>query len=259
MIVFISRILRDRMRSVLIWSAAVGLSGAFFMLVWPSVDGTIGEAIESYPESLKQAFGITSLTNVEEYLNAEMFSLILPLALGIFAAREIGNSVNGAQERGYLDVLLSHPISRRDVLAAALLAVAVELAVILGVGWALTLLGGWIAGADFSAGLIAAGYANVWPLAMLIAGIAVLVTGLAQRAGAVSGIAAGLLVAMYIMDLIGRLADSLEAIRRVSIFKYYGSAAIDGIDVLAFAGVTAAALLLGWFGSLLFQRRDISG
>src|SRR5690606_23034374 len=119
--------------------------------------------------------------------------------------------------------------------------------------------GGWVAGADFSAGLIAAGYANVWPLAMLIAGIAVLVTGLAQRAGAVSGIAAGLLVAMYIMDLIGRLADSLEAIRRVSVFKYYGSAAIDGIDVLAFAGVTAAALLLGWIGSLLFQRRDISG
>lgn len=259
MIPLIKRMLRDRSRSVAIWSLAIGIAGGFYMLVWPSVEGAIGEAIDAYPEGLKEAFGISSLSTVEEYLNAEMFSLILPIALGIFAAREIANSVNGAQERGFLDVLLAQPISRRDVLAAALATVAIELAVILTVGWLLTLLGGLIVGADFSVGMVGAGYANVWPLAMLTGGIGVLVTGVAQRAGAVSGIAVGLLVAMYIADLVGRLADSLDAIRWVSVFKYYGSAAIDGIDILAFVGVTAVALLLGWFGSLLFQRRDIAG
>ncbi len=253
------RTLRDRSRSVLIWSLAVGLSGAFFMLVWPSVDDSIGGALDAYPEGLKEAFGIVSLASVEEYLNAEMFSLILPLALGIFAAREIAGSVNGAQEHGHLDVLLAHPISRRDVLAAALLAVAIELATIVAAAWLLTVLGGWIAAADFSAAKVAAGYANVWPLALLTAGTAVLVTGFAQRAGEVSGIASGLLVAMYLVDLVGRLADSLDAIRYVSAFRYYGAASIDGIDPLAFAGLTAFSLLLGWLGSLLFQRRDIAG
>lgn len=252
----VRRGLLDRRRALLAWSVSIGLTGAFFMLVWPSVEDSVGRAVESYPDSLKEAFGISSLSNAEEYLNAELFSLILPFALGVFALRTVAAAIAGAQERGYLDVLLSAPLSRRRLVAATFAAVALELVVVLLAAWALTYLGALVAGADLSAGLSVAGYANVWPLAMFAAGVAMLVTGVSQHAGVVTGVASGTLIAMYVL---GRLADSVEPIRWLSVFRYYGSAAVDGIDPLEFAGVTVAALVLAAAGTLLFERRDLAG
>jgi beta-exotoxin I transport system permease protein len=259
MTALVRRGLLDRRRALLAWSLSVGVTGAFFMLVWPSVEDAIGKAVESYPEGLKQAFGVGSLSNAQEYLNAELFSLILPFAIGVFALRAVAATIDGAQESGYLDVLLSAPISRRGLAASTFVAVAVEVAAILAVAWALTCLGSAVAGAGLSAGLAAAGYANAWPLAMFAAGVAMLVTGISQHSGAVTGIASGTLVAMYVLDLLGKLTDSIEPLRWLSVFRYYGSAVVDGIDPLAFAGVTLAALALAVVGTLLFERRDLAG
>lgn len=250
--------LLDRRGALLVWAISVGLTGAFFMLVWPSIDDAIGQALDSYPDSVKQAFGITTLDSAEQYLSAELFSFILPFAMAIFALRAVAAAIDGAQERGHLDVLLSAPISRRQVVAATFCAIAVELAAILAAAWALTCLGSVVAGADLDVGLAAAGFANVWPLAIFSAGVAMLVTGISQHAGAVTGVASGVIVAMYVLDLLGRLSDSVEPFRWLSAFNYYGTAAVDGIDPPAFAGLTAAGLVLATVGTLLFDRRDLA-
>jgi ABC-2 type transport system permease protein len=67
----------------------------------------------------------------------------------------------------------------------------------------------------------------------------------------------GTLVGMYVIDLVGKLADEAEPLRYVSVFKYYGSAIQDGIDPLAFAGVTLAGLALAVAGAVLLRRRDV--
>jgi ABC-2 type transport system permease protein len=74
----------------------------------------------------------------------------------------------------------------------------------------------------------------------------------------VTGSVAGVLVAMYVVDLVGRLDPDLSGVRYISVFKYYGNAIEDGIDPLAFAGVVVVAALLAALGALLFDRRDIS-
>ena len=63
---------------------------------------------------------------------------------------------------------------------------------------------------------------------------------------------------MYVIDLIGRLDPDLSWIRYASVFKYYGNAIEDGIDPLAFIGVTAAAVALAALGAWLFDRRDLA-
>ena len=75
----------------------------------------------------------------------------------------------------------------------------------------------------------------------------------------VTGAVAGALISMYVIDLIGKLDSSLSGIRYLSVFKYYGNAIEDGIEPLAFIGVTAAAIVLAGLGSWLFERRDLSG
>ena len=231
---------------------------AFIVSIYPSIQDALAKAVTSYPQALKQAFGLGELTTVEQYLHAEMLSLIVPLAVGYLAVRSIASGLSGAAETGRLDVLLSAPISRRRLVAACSCATAIELAAVLLVTLALTEIGSLLAGSGLSFGSALAGYGNVWPLALLSAGLGIIATGFSLRTSVVTGSVAGLLVAMYVLDLVGRLDPGLDWIRYASVFRYYGKAIENGIDVLSFIGVTAAAVLFAAIGSLLFERRDLA-
>jgi ABC-2 type transport system permease protein len=251
-------LLRDRRRALLAWGFPLGLMSAFIVAIFPSIEDALGKAIRGYPTELKEAFSIGELATVEQYLEAEMLSLIVPLAVGYLAARSVASGLSGAAESGRLDVLLSAPISRRRLVGASFAATAVELASVLAVSLLLTMLGSRLAGAGLALGPALAGFANVWPLALLFAGLGIVVTGFSLRTSVVTGSVAGVLVAMYVMDLIGRLDTSLDWVRYGSAFKYYGKAIEDGIDPFAFAGVTVAAIGLATLGAWLFDRRDLA-
>ena len=82
-------------------------------------------------------------------------------------------------------------------------------------------------------------------------------SGFSLRTAVVTGSVAGVLVAMYVIDLIGKLDPSVSGVRYASVFKYYGKAIDNGIDPLAFVGITAVATALAALGALLFERRDL--
>ncbi|HEX5376501.1 MAG TPA: ABC transporter permease subunit, partial [Solirubrobacterales bacterium] len=248
----------DRRRSLLAWGLPLGLWSAFIVAIFPSVEDALSQAVENYPPSLKEAFGIGELSNVEQYLHAEMLSLIVPLALGYLAVRAVASGLSGAAESGRLDVLLSAPVSRRRIAAASFAATAIEVAIVLAITVLLTGLGNLASGADLAFDATLAGFANVWPLALIFAGLGVVAIGWSLRTSVVTGSVAGVLVTMYVIDLIGRLDPDLSGVRYASVFKYYGNAIEDGIDPLAFAGVTAAAVALAALGAWLFDRRDLA-
>ncbi|HSC21744.1 MAG TPA: ABC transporter permease subunit, partial [Solirubrobacterales bacterium] len=244
--------LSDRRRSLLAWGLPLGLFSAFIVAIFPSVETSISKAVRGYPQGLKEAFGIGQLTSVEQYLQAEMLSLIVPLALGYLAVRAVASGLTGAAESGRLDVLLSAPVSRGRIVAAGFLATAVELAGVLLVTGLLCGLGSLLAGSGLDAGRAVAGFANVWPLALLFAGFGTIAAGYSLRTSVVTGAVAGLLVAMYVIDLVGRLDTGLSDLRYLSVFKYYGNAIEDGIEPLAFLGVTVVACVLAAIGAWLF-------
>jgi ABC-2 type transport system permease protein len=250
--------LRERRRSVLTWGIPLGLWSAFIVAIFPSIEGTLSKLAKSYPPALKDAFGVSELANVEQYLQAEMLSLIVPLALGYLAVRAVASGLSGAAESGRLDVLLSAPVSRRSLAAASFAATGVELAAVLLVAVAFAGLGSLVSGAGLSLGSALAGFANVWPLALLFAGLGIVATGWSLRTSVVTGSVAGVLVSMYVIDLIGRLDPGVSGVRYLSVFKYYGNAIEDGIDPLAFCGIVVVAIGVAGLGAWLFERRDLS-
>ena len=121
----------------------------------------------------------------------------------------------------------------------------------------LTWIVAFLVGADASLAVLGRGTANVWPLSMLFAGLAALAAGALHRSGQVTAIATGTLVGMYVIDLVGKIADPIEPLRYISAFRYYGSAIQDGIDPLAFSGLTLAGIALATAGALVLERRDV--
>ncbi|HYM45495.1 MAG TPA: ABC transporter permease subunit [Solirubrobacteraceae bacterium] len=249
--------LRERRRSLLSWGLPLGLWSAFIVAIFPSIEAALAKAVRNYPAALKEAFGVGELSTVEQYLHAEMLSLIVPLAVGYLAVRSVASGLSGAAESGRLDVLLSAPVSRRRLVTAGFCATAIELAAVLAIALALTSIGSLLSGAGLSFSSALAGFANVWPLALLFGSLGIVVTGFSLRTSIVTGSVAGALVGMYVVDLAGRLDPSLDAIRYVSVFRYYGKAIEDGIDPLSFLGVTVAAVALAALGATLFERRDL--
>lgn len=253
----VRRGVRDSRRAPLTWGGGLGLMSGLMAAIWPSFEDSVDQIFENYPAALKDAFNIQELDSVEKYIDAEMLSLIVPLALAFFAVRCATRATVGAEDRGHLDTLLSLPVSRRVLVASALIVSALMVLAILGVTWVLTMIAGALAGTGISAGTMAVGLLNVWPLSMAFAGLAVLVAGLAHRPVTVTEIAAGTLVAMYVIDLAGKLSDTVEPLREITAFRYYGSAVQNGFDISHALGLTLVGVVLAAIGTVLFERRDV--
>jgi ABC-2 type transport system permease protein len=229
--------------------------------IFPSIEASpqLDQLLESYPETIKQAFGITdaSFASPEGYLAAELFNLIAPFACCYFAIHMIAGALCGADQRATLDVMLSAPITRRQYLAGWLAGMA---AVLLGTLLVLALVmqaSAVASGVALAVGSTFAAVLNLWPLALFAGGLTSVLSGLLHRSVGVTGAAAGVLVAMYFIEVLGRLSDTVARFDGVSAFHYYGSAIENGIDAGAFVGLTAAGLSLAAAGCLLFERRDI--
>jgi beta-exotoxin I transport system permease protein len=249
--------LHDQRRVPLTWGGSLGAMSALMAALWPSIEGSVDRLLDSYPEKLKEAFNIHALTSVEAYVDAEMLSLIVPLAVSFLAVRIVTRALSSAEASGELDIVLCAPLRRRTLVAGSCAACAVLVAAVLAIVTTMTWAVGSVVGAHPSLVVLGRGLANVWPLAMLFAGLAVLATGPLHRTAQVTAVAIGGLVASYLLDLVGKLADPVAWVRTFSPFRYYGSAIQDGIDPLAFAGLTLAGAALAVGGALLFERRDV--
>ena len=253
----VQRGLLDRRRAVLTWGCSLGALGAFMAAIYPSIQSTVDEVAKNYPAGLREAFGVQAMNTVEGYIHAEMFSLIVPLAIGFFAIRAIAGATVGAEERGELDTILSLPVPRWVLMLGAYIVMALSTVLIMAITGVLTFVAGRLAGTHISAGLVTAGVMGVWPLAMFFGGVSGVVAGAVHSSRSVVGITVGVLVGMYALDLAGRLAHSLEPLRWLSAFRYYGAPMRDGIDEVTFIGLTLAGLLLVTLGTRLFERRDV--
>ncbi|HEX5780464.1 MAG TPA: hypothetical protein VFX80_01015 [Solirubrobacteraceae bacterium] len=253
----VRRGLRDHRRAWLTWGGPLGAMSALMAAIWPSVEGVLDEALEGYPDAIKEAFNIREITTVEAYIDAEMMSLIVPLAVAFLAVRVVTRAIAGAEEQRYLDTLLAAPVARPTLVAGAMAVAAVVVGVVLAVTTLLTWVVAILVGTDASLVVLGRGAANVWPLSMFFGGLAALAAGFVHRSAPVTAIATGTLVGMYVIDLVGKLADEVEPLRYVSVFKYYGSAIQDGIDPMAFAAVTLAGIALAIGGAILLRRRDV--
>jgi ABC-2 type transport system permease protein len=254
----VRRGLFDNRRAPLVWGAPLGIMSALVVALYPSISGTIAKTVDSYPAGLKEAFGIGDLGTVEAYLNAEMFSLLLPLAVAYFAIRCVATSISGAEEGGYLDSLLAAPVGRRTLVAGVFCTVAITVAAVLLVAGVLTAAAAQLVGEPIAISSLAAALLGVWGLALFFAGCATLAAGVLHRSAPVLGVGAGLLAGMYLLDVLGKLADGLHLIRSLSAFRYYGTPLTEGLDVAGFALLVVAAALLAAAGAALYERRDIA-
>jgi ABC-2 type transport system permease protein len=134
----VARALADRWRSLLVWTVGLVVMAAAQLSVYPSVQQS-GESMQAFvdqwPEAFREAFGLEAYGTGPGYLNAELFSLLVPLVLIAVAVGAAAAATAGEEERGTADLLLSLPVSRTRVLAAKTLVMLASVLVVALAGW----------------------------------------------------------------------------------------------------------------------------
>ena len=203
----------------------------------------------------------------------DVFSLPGPIALGfihpianiltsVFAVGFSASAVAGERQRGTLEVALARPISRRalylTLLAASFGFIAISIA---------ALLAGSVSGATFAGVVKELAFRNLpllWLNSVLLFGafaaIALAASVSFDRLTPALGTTLGIVIAMYVLEVLGSLWPAAGFLQPYSLFHYLKAKAIltgfaAPVDMVVLSSVILIAM--AW-ALVVFPRRDLA-
>jgi beta-exotoxin I transport system permease protein len=254
--------LRDQQRGLIGWG--IGLAGvaAMYSAFYPSVvksAGSLNKYLESLPDALKTLLG-GDYTSPAGYLRAETFSTLGPILFLVFAIGAGARAVAGEEETGTLDLLLSTPIRRRNVLADKFAAMVLATGALSLILWATLLLVGPPFDLHVAIVDVFAACLMLFLLAVAFGSIALALGCATGHRGVAIGVTGGLATASFIVNTLAPTVQALDALRPLSPFRWYFdpdplTQGIDGTNVLVLLAIVVVALAAAY---MTFERRDLA-
>lgn len=260
------RSLSDHRRSFLFWVLGVGCYVVLIVVVWPTVrdSAQLSQAFADYPDTLKELFGGEAsfdFTTSAGYLNAELFSLMYPLFLSIFAIALAASTLAGEEEHGQLDLVLAYPVRRTRVVTEKAAAVGVAIVGLAGSTGLTMYLVGLAVDLDTPAGNLAAAVVGSALVAAVMGGVTLLAGAASGRRAVAVGAGAGVFGAAYLLQVLGAFVDSLGSARWLSpIHLANGRTPVrDGWPWLELGVLVLVVVVLTAAARWVFAHRDLDG
>lgn len=258
-----TKTLRDQKRSYLFWAfgvvAMTFLMGAF----WPSIAASgeqFNDLVDSYPPAIAAFFGdLADFTTPAGYLTSEWFAFTGVVLLLVYAIGKGADLLAGDEERGMLDVLLTHPVARRRAyleMASTLVVGTLGLALI---SWLGLLAGAVVFGMDIGFGRLLAGSLMLGLLAVVFGSVAFGLGGLGLSRGQAIAVSAAYATADFFVNALAKSNANTAWLRKLTMNYHYleGEPLKGGFPWLHAAillGVCFVLLAAGWWR---FGTRDI--
>jgi ABC-2 type transport system permease protein len=251
--------LRDQRWQIAGFGVALAMIAALDVAVWPAYRDTLQNL--EIPPALQALLGSDlSIATPAGFLSSEFFSWtpVLLIVYGVIAGT---GAIAGEDGAGTLELLLAQPVARRRVAAEKLAATAVGLVLTLCIaylGFAVTV--PFIA-IDIGLRDIAAGVANMLPIALLFFTLSLWLGCVAPGRGLAVAVAVALATAAYVANTFAQGIDALHWLRHFTPFYYYGAGTplVDGIDFAHAGLLLALAALFAVLAVDAADRRDVAG
>jgi beta-exotoxin I transport system permease protein len=258
----IRRGLLDHRRALLGWCLGVIGYTALLASIFPSFKGSadLQKLVERYPDALKALLGLSSgsFTSGPGFLDAELFSLMLPLLALVLAIGSGARAFAGEEEAGRLELLLSYPLRRRGAVLSKGAALAGEVVVFCAVGFGSLAALSAIFGLDLDIGRLTAAMGSLAVLGLFFGWLALAVGAAFPSKVLALGISAGFAAAAYLVGGLHSLAGWLNPLRVLSPFWLVGQSPLEeGVNGWGLLVVFAVSLLVLFAGAALAERRDL--
>lgn len=255
-----------RSRALVGWLALVlVIYGAVMAVMYPILKEN-SKLLEDYlkimPQAFLQAFGMEgSLTDPGVFFTTYISSWLWPIMAGLGGILIATRPVAADADRRFVEMPLATQVSRTRYLLLAIAGQLVALAVLAVAAVIGLLVVGNLVGAEFDALRFAMGGAAAFLFAAAVVGPTTLLSVVTLNRGLTGAVVAGLLVGMYLLDVISKIQPDLEWIGQLSLMHYFRTTPIvdTGTWPLADAAVLIAVAVLGWGGAVwLFRGRDLA-
>ena len=251
------RYMFERSRMALMWwIIGVALYTVINVAVYPAFKDSILLDMQSYPQGLVEAFGLTDLDQLGPYLYAQVF-LMLPLVLAFLPIMSFGGAIAGAEERGGLDVTLTQPVTRRSYVLATWIVAVASVALVLLITGVLAWLTIQLVGEELGFGKTLQAAWSVFPVTVAVGTIGLVLSALMRSRGAVLGASIGIVFLLYLIDVIGNINKDLDGLRYISPFRYFDDIFTYTVPAWHYLLLIGLALVLLAIAVKLFERRDI--
>lgn len=258
------RTLTDRWRATFGWGLGLILMAVVQLAVYPSVaksSANMQAFVDEWPQAFREAFNLDAYTTGAGFLNAEMFSMMIPLALIAVATTGAAAATAGEEDRGTADLLLSMPISRGRVLLAKVLATVIALACVAAATFLTILIGAPLVDLDLSAGNLAAAVLMTALLASVFGAVTLLLAAATGRRTVALGTGVGLALAAFLLNALAPMAAWLEPWQKASPFRWAlgENPLVNGVDAPMAMVMLAVSVVLVVAAGFVYKRRDIGG
>jgi len=250
---------------LVIWVSVVSMAYAgFIMLFYPTMienAAAFEQMLEVYPKELMAAFGINgSLFDPGTFINSYVFQFLWPLVAAV-AGIILATRVAADADSGFLDLPLSSRLPRVRYLGASIVAQIASLAVIAALTIGSIVAVDLLIEPDFDTGRLALAGFHAFAMAAAIAGVSSALAVILLDRGKAGGLAAGILILMYLLNVIAQLSPDFKETARLSAFHYFDlSEVIDtGVYPVVDTTIFLVTAALGWLLALwVFRRRDLA-
>ena len=262
------RFLADRTRTDLWWALAMLANILLNLAFFPGLKGQteLDQTMKDLPPALQAMFGIEegiSIGTAAGYIQAQMFSSVVPILLLILAVAVGSSAIGGSEDDGSLEFTLSYPVTRRrfvlERFAAVALVVAGHTALLVAIMLVLCPLFGALEGVSV-AGLIVA-CLGCGALALLHASIAFTAGAWAGRRNPAIIVAAGVATLGFVLHGLLSAVDVPDWMHYLTPWHWFlkENLLAAGPSWLAFVPATVLAMAVAMLAVPAFERRDVHG
>jgi hypothetical protein len=217
--------------------------------------------MEIYPKELMAAFGITgSLGDPGTFINSYIFQFLWPLTAAIVAILTATRLAADA-DSGFLDLPLSTRLPRHRYLSAAIIGQVVAMAVLSAMTIGAILAVDLLIEPDFPADRLLLAGVHATAMGLAFAGVTTLLAVLFLDRGRAGGLAAAIIIVMYLLNVVAQLSPDMADLARLSAFHYFDlKPVIDtGTYPVGDSALFLAVAIGGWLLALVaFRRRDLA-
>lgn len=260
----LGRALADRRRGLAAWSLGIAAYVAMIVAVFPSVEGSpeLDELFERYPDVIKAFIGggAVNITTGPGFIDSELFGFMLPLLVCVLGIITGSGLLAGEEDRGLLDLAAALPMSRRRIVAEKAVAMIVEVWLVSAVAMVTLVVGDPLVGLDLDAGRLVAATCALALLGTLFGAVTFLMSAFTRGRGRSAAIPATLAVALFVLEGLQQIVDTLHPWRVISPFHYALGGPLNrgvGVGDLAVLAVSCVVVLAA--AILAIDRRDLRG
>ncbi len=221
----------------------------------------IGELFTQLPDELISMVGGVDMSTAQGFLQGEVFSITVPIAMIVLTATIGAKALAGEEELHTIGLLLASPISRRRLVLEKAAAMVALTAVVGLMTWVGSVAGVLLGGLDVSLVNLAATCLLVTLLGAVFGSLALLVSAATGRVRWATGTAALAGLTAYVLQSFLPLSDRYADWAVLSPFHFYlgSDPLINGIPWADAGVLIAISLVLIGAAVPAFNRRDLRG